>query len=96
MKVKAPKEDPKLKSARESEERRSDAAFIENTSALLDEATRKNVRRNGTRGLRRPVVVTVGSGGGRGAGGGTGGGSYDPATGGSRPGLEGRDSGFTV
>lgn len=89
MKVKAPKEDPRIKSAREAEERRVDAAFIENTSMLLDEKGRKRVRRFGRRGLAAGVP---GAGGGRGGNNGPGanGGSVDN---GSYGGFTGRPSG---
>lgn len=95
MKVKTPKEDPSIKAARDREERRADAAFIENTSSLLDEETRKRIRRFGTRG-GAVRVSGGGGGGGRGGGGagGSGGGSYDPG-GSGRPGLDGRTSGFS-
>jgi hypothetical protein len=76
VKVKTPKEDPRIKSARESEERRADAAFIENTGQLLDEETRKRIRRFGNRGS---AMRAVASGGGA-ASGGSGGGSYDPGS----------------
>lgn len=95
MKVKTPKEDPRIKSARESEERRADAAFIENTGQLLDEETRRRIRKFGNRNSARAAVrasgagTTTGMGGsaasGGGIGSGGGGGSYDPGatTGGS-------------
>ncbi len=75
MKVKAPKEDPTAKSARDREERRADAAFIENTSGLLDEEQRKRVRRFGRRGGAVRVASAGGAAGGSGA---SAGGSFDP------------------
>lgn len=80
MKVKIPKEDPTIKSAREAEQRRAEAAYVENTGELLDEKTRKRIRRFGSRGGAVSASVAA-VGGGSGA---TGGGSFDPA-GGSRP-----------
>ncbi len=94
MKVKTPKEDPRIKSARESEERRADAAFIENTGQILDEETRKRIRRFGSRGSAAQVVA--GGGGGVGGGGaGSSGGSYDPGgmVGGSGSGSGGASRG---
>lgn len=76
MKVKTPKEDPRIKSARESEERRADAAFIENTGQLLDEETRRRIRKFGSRGGARAAAAN----GTTGTSGGSGGGSYDPGT----------------
>lgn len=86
MKVKTPKEDPRIKSAREAAERRADAAFIENTGQILDEETRKRIRRFGNRGS----AVRAVAGGGGSPGGGSGGGSYDPGAGG---GVSGGGSG---
>lgn len=84
MKVKTPKEDPRIKSAREAEERRADAAFIANTSELLDESTRRKIRRVGSRTRARAAANAVGGGAGAGGGsGGSGGGSYDPGAGSS-------------
>lgn len=78
MKTKAPKEDPTIKAAREREERRADAAYVENAAGLLDEETRRRIRRFGARAnAARVGGVTGGIGGGgsvgAGAGGGTGG-----------------------
>lgn len=82
MKVKTPKEDPAIKSAREREERRADQAFVENAQGVLDDETRKKIRRFGARG-RVARVAGTGAGGGTGTGTGSGGGSYDPGSGGS-------------
>lgn len=52
MKVKPPAETPEEKAARAArlkEERRADAAFTETTQDLLDDETRKRVRRLGAR-----------------------------------------------
>lgn len=74
MKVKTPKEDPAAKTAREREQARADAAFIENSQELLDEETRRRVRRFGVRGrAARGGGAVAGSGGVAG-----GGGSFDP------------------
>lgn len=80
MKVKTPKEDPSIKSARDREERRADAAFIENTTGLLDEEQRKRVRRFGKRGnaVRSVTGGSTASGGTSGGVAGGGGGSFDP------------------
>lgn len=104
MKVKTPKEDPRIKSAREAEERRADSAFIENTGQLLDEATRKKIRRVGQRGRMRVAAAgAAGAGaaaGGAGAGAGSsGGGSFDPGASGAISGGSGgggRFSGITA
>lgn len=61
MKTKAPKEDPRIKSAREAEERRADASFIENTGELLDDETRRRIRRFGARGGAVRVAGTSGT-----------------------------------
>lgn len=76
MKTKTPKEDPRIKSAREAEERRADASFIENTGQILDEETRKRIRRFGSRGA---AVQAAGAGARGGGGAATGGGSFDPS-----------------
>lgn len=79
MKVKTPKEDPRIKSAREAEERRADAAFIENTGQLLDDETRRRIRKFGTRGSGPARVISGGGGSGGGGapgGGGSGGGGF--------------------
>lgn len=94
MKVKAPKgpvEDPKIKSAREAAERRADASFIEDTGVLLDEETRRRIRRFGNRATAARAGGNPG-GGGRG-GGGRGGGSVGGGAGGGTgfPGLDGRN-----
>lgn len=84
MKAKTPKEDPATKSAREAEQRRADAAFVDNAQGLLDDETRRRIRRFGARGSAARVIGGVGGGsgssgtGGGGAGGG-GGGSFCPA-----------------
>lgn len=78
MKVKAPKEDPTIKGAREREERRADAAVIENTSNLLDDETRRKIRKYGKRAGR----ATTATGGGSGGSGGGGTGPTVPTTGG--------------
>ena len=76
MKVKAPKntEDPEAKAAREREQARADAAFVENTQELLDDETRRRVRRLG----RRAALAGVSPGGGGGVGGMGGRGSFSP------------------
>lgn len=83
MKTKAPKEDPSIKAARDREERRADAAFVEGAQGLLDEETRRRIRRFGRRNAAaRPTGpgagAGVGGGGsiGAGAGGGTGSGGF--------------------
>lgn len=94
MKVKTPKEDPSIKSARDREERRADAAFIENTSGLLDDETRKRIRRFGKRsGAARAVAggVTGASGSTSGSTGGSG--SFDPGVGSG--GFTGSGGGFS-
>lgn len=93
MKVKAPKgpvEDPKIKSAREAAERRADASFIEDTGQLLDEETRKRIRRFGNRAAAVRGGGNPGGGGGRGGGGSVGGGA---GGGTGYPGFDGRDPG---
>jgi len=94
VKVKTPKEDPTIKSAREREERRADASFVENTSGLLDDETRKRIRRFGQRGgaVKAPGGGATGGGSGGGAGGSSGGGSFDPGVGGGG-GFNGGNSG---
>lgn len=80
MKTKTPKEDPRIKSAREAEERRADASFIENTGELLDDETRRRIRKFGARGgAVRVVAPGVGGGGVTGGAGGSGG-SGDPGS----------------
>lgn len=87
MKTKAPKEDPSIKAARDREERRADAAFVEGAQGLLDEETRRRIRRFGKRNAasRAPGGAAGGGGGGSvggGAGGalsGGGGGGFCPA-----------------
>ena len=85
MKTKAPKEDPTIKAAREREERRADAAYVENAAGLLDEETRRRIRRFGARanaarvggvtgGVSGGGSVGAGAGGSLGGGGGFGGG----------------------
>lgn len=84
VKVKTPKEDPALKSAREREERRADQAFVENAQEGLDDETRKRIRRFGNRGSAARLgrgAFGGGFAGGGGSSGGTGGGSYDPGGG---------------
>jgi hypothetical protein len=78
VRPKAPKEDPRIKSAREAEERRADAAFLETNAALLDEEMRRRIRRVGSRSRARAAARGAGSPrAGAPAGYGTGG-SYDP------------------
>ena len=79
MKVKTPKEDPAAKTAREREQARADAAFIENSQEVLDEETRRRIRRFGVRGRAAGIATGAVSGGGSGSGGG---GSFDPGAGG--------------
>lgn len=91
MKAKAPKEDPTIKAAREREERRADAAYVEGAAALLDEETRRRIRRFGARtNAARVGGVTGGVGGGIGGGGG----SVGSGAGGSIGGGGGGGSGF--
>lgn len=80
MKAKAPKEDPSIKAARDREERRADAAFVENAAALLDEETRRRIRRFGRRNV---AARPAGTGGGVSAGGGSVGAGAGGGTGGS-------------
>lgn len=103
MKTKAPKptpEDPAIKSARDREERRADAAFIENTTGLLDEEQRKRVRRFGKRATaaRATTGASPSSGGqssGASSGGSSGGGSFDPgAYGGGGGSFDSGDTSF--
>ncbi|MGN6063833.1 hypothetical protein [Brevundimonas diminuta] len=76
MKTKAPKEDPTIKAARDREERRADAAYVEGAAALLDEETRRRIRRFGARAnAARVGGVTGGIGGGGSVGAGAGGGT---------------------
>lgn len=76
MKTKAPKEDPSIKAARDREERRADAAFVEGAQGLLDEETRRRIRRFGRRNTAsRPGTGGGGVGGGGSVGGGAGGGT---------------------
>lgn len=89
MKTKAPKEDPRIKSAREAEERRADAAFIENTGELLDDETRRRIRKFGARG---GGAVSVSGGGGGSVGSGPGG-SVAPISGGGASGGASRSGG---
>lgn len=91
MKVKTPKEDPRIKSAREAEERRADAAFIETNAALLDEETRKRIRRVGSRTRGRAAATGGGTTVTGGAGGS--GGSFDPGGGSYAGGGGGRSTG---
>lgn len=84
MKVKTPKEDPRAKALRDREQQRADAAYSETTSALLDDETRRRLRRLGG---RTPRGAGMGMGGGGSGGSGTGGGGmiarfYQMATGG--------------
>lgn len=95
MKTKAPKEDPAVVAAREREERRADAAYIEGTANLLDEETRRRIRRFGRRGAASRAVAGGGFGGGAGGVGGTAGGSYDPGVGGGPSGGPGGRGGNT-
>ncbi|MCA3700819.1 MAG: hypothetical protein IOB84_13685 [Brevundimonas sp.] len=91
MKVKTPKEDPAAKSAREREERRADAAFIENTSNLLSEEERRRVRRFGR---RQAAVRVAGQAGAAGSGmGSASAGSFDPAGYGGSSGSGGGSAG---
>ncbi|WGM47658.1 hypothetical protein KOAAANKH_02540 [Brevundimonas sp. NIBR10] len=92
MKVKTPKEDPRIASARDREERRADAAFVENASGILDDETRKRIRRFGKRGgsVRATATGASASTGGSGASS-SGGGSFDP---GAFGGVGGGSGGF--
>lgn len=90
MKTKAPKEDPRIKSAREAEERRADASFIENTGELLDDETRRRIRKFGARG---GGAVSVSGGGGGGSVGSGPGGSVAPISGGGASGGASRSGG---
>jgi len=84
VKTKAPKEDPTIKAAREREERRADAAYLENAAANLDEETRRRLRRFGARtNAARVGGVTGGIGGGGSVGAGAGGGMGGGGGGGS-------------
>lgn len=74
MKTKAPKEDPRIKSARDAEERRADASFIESAGQVLDDETRRRIRKFGARGNAVRVVAS----GSAASGGGGSGGSGDP------------------
>lgn len=73
------KEDPAVTAAREREQARADASFINNTQGLLDEETRKRARRFGQR-----IALT----GANPAGGGM-------SAGGQAPTATGAPSGFT-
>lgn len=64
VKVKAPKEDPSAKAAREREQARADSAYVDNAQGILDEETRRRVRRLG----RRASLAGVSPGGGAGGG----------------------------
>lgn len=85
MKAKTPKEDPATKSAREAEQRRADAAFVDNAQGVLDDETRRRIRRFGARGSAARVVGGVGGTSGGSGGGGSGavgvvsGGGFCPA-----------------
>lgn len=89
MKVKTPKEDPRAKALRDREESRADAAYTETASQLLDDESRRRLRRLGR---RTPGGAGMGMGGAGGSGGsGTGGGGmiarlYSMAVGNGRPG----------
>lgn len=101
MKTKTPKEDPKIKSAREAAERRADASFIADTGQLLDEETRRRIRKFGNRATAARTGAGAGGGarGGRGFGGsGFSGGSGGSTDGGgySYGGFDARDSSVTV
>jgi hypothetical protein len=91
VKTKTPKEDPKIKSAREAAERRADASFIEDTGQILDEETRRRIRKFGNRSTA--ARIGGGAGGGRGGGNGGGGGSVGGGAGGGSgfPGVDGRN-----
>lgn len=95
MKTKTPKEDPSIKAARDREERRTDAAFVENAAANLDEETRRRIRRFGSRaavarGAGRPAGTPSAGGGSNSS---SGGGSFDPGAGGGIGGGSGGKSG---
>lgn len=81
MRPKTPKEDPRIKSAREAEERRADAAFIEENRELLDEEMRRRIRRVGSRSRARAAAPGAGDPRVGGPGGPGAGGSYDPGGG---------------
>lgn len=74
MKAKTPKEDPATKSAREAEQRRADAAFVDNAQGILDDETRRRIRRFGARGGAVRAIGGVGGVGG--ASGGSGGSGF--------------------
>lgn len=91
--VAAAKEDPSIKAARDREERRADAAFLDGAKGLLDEETRRKIRKFGSRPAAR-AAAAAGSGAAAGAGSGSGSGSFDPgAFGGGRFGGGGGGSG---
>lgn len=90
MKVKTPKEDPRIASARDREERRADAAFVENASGILDDETRKRIRRFGKRGGAVRATATGATASAGGASSSTGG-SFDP---GAYGGIGGGSGGF--
>lgn len=90
VRAKAPKEDPTAKATREREQARADAAYIENAQGLVDDETRRRLRRLGRRTSLRGVSPGGGLGGAGGIGGG--GGSFMPigsAGGGGFPGRTG-------
>lgn len=87
MKAKTPKEDPATKSAREAEQRRADAAFLEGAQGNLDEETRRRIRRFGARGAAARIIGGVGGAAGSGSTSGSGdgwssGGDFMPGGGG--------------
>lgn len=89
VKVKAPKEDPAAKAAREREQARADSAYVDNAQGILDEETRRRVRRLGRRASLAGVspggsggggsFVPIGSGLAGGGFGGASGGGFCPA-----------------
>jgi hypothetical protein len=85
VKVKTPKEDPRAKALRDREEQRADAAYSETTSQLLDDESRRRLRRLGSR-----------TPGGVGMGGGMGGGSGGPGMGGGGSGGSGTGGGGMI
>lgn len=100
MRPKTPKEDPRIKSAREAAERRADASFIADTGELLDEETRRRIRKFGNRATAARTGAGAGGGarGGRGFGGAGlpgGSGSSDGAGGYNYNGFDARNPGVS-
>lgn len=95
-KVKLPPEDPAIKAARDAEQRRADSAFQANAGEVLDEETRKRIRRFGARvGPLAAIVAGGGSGSSSGGGGNPGGStSGSGSTGAGRLGPKPADKGI--